>query len=85
MTGGIKNIGARTAKPAAHDLFATVVQIAANVRNKAIFMEKFFTNQLIEFKRKSCRIMDLCVFFVKKVLDKRFGACLNQIVNRKCR
>ena len=43
--------------------------------------EKKFPIHPIEFKRKSCIIMDLCVFFMKKVLDKRFGACLNQIIN----
>ena len=32
--GGIKNIGAKTAKPAALGLFATDVLIAANVKNK---------------------------------------------------
>ena len=40
-------------------------------------MKKIFLIQPVEFKRKSCKNMDLSAFFIKKVLDKRFGACLN--------
>jgi hypothetical protein len=42
MTGGIKNIGAKIVRYAAQDLFATVVLIAANVRNKNILMAKIY-------------------------------------------
>lgn len=39
MTGGIKNIGAKIAKPVAQDLFVTDVLIVANVKNKNILIQ----------------------------------------------
>ena len=43
MAGGIKNIGAKIVKHVDHALYATVVPIAANVKNKNILMAKFMT------------------------------------------
>ena len=66
MTAGMLSTGAKIVKLAVLGLFATDVLIAANVKNKAIFMKKISRFNSLNLKENHAESWTYVYFFVKK-------------------